>query len=58
MLCDTQTTCVNVLQDVGTDIYMYHKKTRLVYQSTVVGAVLKSKQYDMIIQHRVTKEEL
>ena len=38
-----QTTCANVLQDVGRMIYMYHEKARLIYQSAVVGAALKSK---------------
>ena len=36
-------------KDVGTHIYIYHKKARLVYWSSAtaaLGAVLKSKQYD------------
>ena len=37
-------TCANVLQDVGTAIYVLQKRARLVYQSTAaVGAVLKTK---------------
>ena len=44
ILFDTQTTCANVLQDAGTDIYMYCKKPRLIYWSTAAaGAVLKTK---------------
>ena len=35
-------TCANLLQDMGTDIYV-PQKARLIYQSTVLGAVLKTK---------------
>ena len=36
-------------KDVGTHIYIYCKKARLIYRSTATaasGAVLKSKRYD------------
>ena len=45
-------TCANVMWEL---IYMYCKKARLVYQSTAVGAVLKSK---VIIWHPLSENIL
>ena len=43
MLFDTQMTCVNALQDVGTDIYICTAKRLDWFTGLPAGAVLKLK---------------